>query len=209
MNFTLNFDHLVVAARSLDEGVSYVESILGVRLTQGGKHIKMGTHNRLLSLGQDFYLEVIAIDPDGAKPARRRWFNLDAFSGAPRLTNWVCNTDDLEAALEEAPPGSGKPVPLRRGDLAWEMAVPDFGRLPFDDAMPALIEWHTEKRPTQVLPDHGFRMSRLDVFHPDADALLSAFPALNKLHGLVSVLQGPEKRLIATISTPTGDRILA
>ena len=209
MRISLAFDHLIVAARSLDEGVSYVEAILGARLSAGGKHTRMGTHNKLLSLGQDSYLEVIAIDPDAPKPAHRRWYNLDAFSGAPRVMNWACRTDDLEAALEAAPPGSGKPMQLNRGDLAWQTAVPEFGRLPYDDAMPALIEWYSGVRPPQKLPDHGFRLSRLDVFHPDADGLLAAFPALSGLHGLVSVLNGPEKRLIATISTPEGDRILA
>ncbi|NNE89665.1 MAG: VOC family protein [Silicimonas sp.] len=209
MSFSFAFDHLVVAARSLDEGVSYVEAILGAKFSPGGKHARMGTHNKLLSLGDNAYLEVISIDPDAPKPAHRRWFNLDAFSGAPRLMNWACRTDDLDAALEAAPPGSGKPMPLRRGDLKWQMAVPEFGRLPYDDAMPALLEWYSDARPPQMLPDLDFRMTRLDVFHPKAEALLEAFPALNKLHGLVSVMPGPEKRLIATISTPMGDRILA
>ena len=203
------FDHLVVTARTLDEGTSYVEAVLGTKLSGGGKHVKMGTHNRLLSLGNDAYLEVIAIDPDAPKPAHRRWFNLDNFSGAPRLMNWACNTDDIDAALEAAPPGSGTPMSLKRGDLTWQMAVPEFGRLPFDDAMPALIQWFSDTRPPQMLDDIGFRMTRLDVFHPKADALLAEFPALHSMHGLVSVLPGPEKRLIATISTPSGDRVLA
>lgn len=209
MSFKLSFDHLVVTARTLDEGTSYVEAVLGTKLSKGGKHVKMGTHNRLLSLGDNAYLEVIAIDPDAPKPAQRRWFNLDTFSGAPRLMNWVCNTDDIEAALEAAPSGTGTPLALMRGDLKWQMAVPEFGRLPFDDAMPALIEWHSDTRPPQMLDDVGFRMTRLDVFHPNADDLIAGFPALNALHGFVSVLPGPEKRLIATISTPAGDRVLA
>ena len=33
-------------------------------LESGGRHPHMGTHNRLLSLGPDLYLEVIAVDPD-------------------------------------------------------------------------------------------------------------------------------------------------
>lgn len=209
MSFDFAFDHLVVAARTLDEGTSYVEAILGTKLSPGGKHVKMGTHNRLLSLGDDAYLEVIAIDPSAEKPAHRRWFNLDAFSGSPRLTHWACRTDDLEGALEAAPAGSGTPVPLKRGDLKWQMAVPEFGRLPYDDAMPAMLEWYSEERPPQMLDDVGCRLSRLDVYHPKAEELLATFPAINKLHGLVSVRPGPEKRLVATISTLAGERTLA
>ncbi len=209
MLFSLALDHLVIAARSLEEGAAYVEAVLGARLSRGGKHPHMGTHNLLLSLGPGVYLEVIAIDPDAPAPHQPRWFNLDAFHMAPRMTNWVCRTDDLDAAVDAAPPGSGTPVELTRGDLSWAMAVPEDGRLPFDDAMPALIEWEAGgPHPADRLPDLGLRLSRLDVFHPEADALRDAFPAVDAL-GEVAVRSGPEKRLIATISTPEGTRVLA
>jgi hypothetical protein len=42
-------DHLAVAASSLD--ASTLERVLGVPLAGGGKHDRMGTHNRLLRLG--------------------------------------------------------------------------------------------------------------------------------------------------------------
>lgn len=97
---------------------------------------------------------------------------------------------------------------LSRGDMAWRMAVPEDGALPYAGAMPALIEWETEMHPNRRLPDHGLRLARLDVFHPQADALLNSFPALHSL-GSVAVREGPEKRLIASISTPEGMRVLA
>lgn len=208
MRFTLELDHLAVVARTLEEGCSYVEAVLGAELSSGGKHDDMGTHNKLLSLGPDIYLEVIAIDPSAPKPKHRRWFNLDTFDGAPRMMNWICRTDDLEAALEEAPPGSGRTMWLTRGDMRWQMAVPEFGKLPFDDASPALIHWGDSPRPSRRLPDHGFRLVRLDVFHPRAGELVDAFPSINRLQ-TTSVREGPEKRLIATIATPEGNRILA
>ncbi|NND42306.1 MAG: VOC family protein [Silicimonas sp.] len=208
MDYSLALDHIAVVARSLEEGATYVEAVLGTKLSPGGKHPIMGTHNKVLSLGPHCYLEVIAIDPDAAKPEHRRWFNLDNYSGAPRVMNWICATDDLDAALKDAPPGTGSPIQLSRGDLTWRMAVNDFGRLPFDDAMPALIEWGKGGHPNRRLPDHGLRLTRLDVFHPKADDLLKAFPALRGIQE-VSVREGPEKRLIATISTPEGNRVLA
>ncbi|MXQ08819.1 VOC family protein [Alphaproteobacteria bacterium GH1-50] len=206
--FTLELDHLAVVARTLEEGTTFVEAVLGAEMSSGGKHPAMGTHNRLLSLGHDVYLEVIAVDPDAPRPEHRRWFNLDAYDGAPRLMNWICRTDDIGAALENAPAGSGRQLPQTRGDLSWTMAVPEFGRLPYDDASPALIEWSGGMHPARRLPDHGFRLSRLDVFHPRANDLLADFPALHRLPQ-VAVREGPEKRLIATISTPEGNRILA
>lgn len=209
MLFSLALDHLVVAARSLDEGAAYVEAVLGVRMSQGGEHPHMGTHNMLLSLGPKEYLEVISVDPDAAAPAHPRWFALDTFAVAPRMTHWVCQTDDLDEAVSAAPSGSGQIMELTRGDLNWAMAVPEDGRLPYDAAMPALIEWEADSpHPAELLPDHNLRLARLDVFHPHADDLRAAFPALDALPH-VAVRRGPEKRLIASIQTPEGMRVLA
>ena len=44
-------DHLVVGATDLLRGCQAVEAFLGVRLSSGGKHRRMGTHNRLLNIG--------------------------------------------------------------------------------------------------------------------------------------------------------------
>ena len=208
MTFSIALDHIAVAARSLEEGATYVEAVLGTKLSPGGKHAAMGTHNRLLSLGPHCYLEVIAIDPEAPKPRHRRWFNLDNYAAAPRVTNWICSTDDLDVALDAAPAGSGSPMRLTRGDVSWRMAVSEFGRLPYDDAMPALIEWSEGAHPNKRLPDRGLKLTRLDVFHPSAEDLLKAFPHLGTMPE-VSLRVGPEKRLIATISTPEGNRNLA
>ena len=78
-------DHLVVAARTLDEGSAWLFERLGVRPVEGGKHAFMGTHNRLLKIGPREYLEVIAIDPNAPPPARPRWFALDAPEMQERL----------------------------------------------------------------------------------------------------------------------------
>ena len=40
-------DHLVIAAHSLQQGVEWCESVLGVTPAAGGEHEKYGTHNRL------------------------------------------------------------------------------------------------------------------------------------------------------------------
>ena len=40
-----HIDHLVVAARNLDEGVAWCEATLGLTPNAGGEHEKYGTHN--------------------------------------------------------------------------------------------------------------------------------------------------------------------
>ncbi len=204
----LVLDHVAVAAETLAEGAAHVEAALGVVLSDVGQHDRMGTHNRLLSLGPGVYLEVIAVNPDAAPPAQARWFDLDNFRGKPRLTNWILRTDDLGAALAAAPAGVGVPISFARGPYLWQMGVPPDGRLPFDGAAPALIEWESALHPAERLPDRGCRLEGLTVEHPEADALLTAWPALGHVDG-VRVATGPVKRIWAEIATPAGRRFLA
>jgi Glyoxalase-like domain len=200
-------DHLAVTARSLDEGVTAVEDALGLPLGPAvGQHPAMGTHNRLIACG-DAYLEVIAIDPEAPAPGRPRWFRMDERSGPPRLMNWVARTDDLDRALEEAPAFAGAPMALARGPFRWRMAVPPDGRLPFDDAFPALIEWESEAHPAKALPDAGLRLIRLTVTHPEATALAAwALPRLPD--GRLRIETGPPG-FEAAFATPHGPRTLS
>ena len=199
----LRIDHIAISCSDLAEGAEVVEAAVGVPLAPGGRHALMGTHNRLLGLG-DTYLEVIAIDPDAPAPPVPRWFDLDRFSGPPRLTNWIVATDDLDAALHDAPEGSGAPVSVARGDLSWRMAVPGDGRLPFDGAYPALIQWNGPHHPTQRLPDSGLRLRALEIAHPDADALRRALKGMADPR--VTIVRSAVKAMRATFATPSGPR---
>jgi hypothetical protein len=202
----LVFDHLAVAAATLAEGVAWVEDALGVALSGGGAHPHMGTHNRLLGLG-DLYLEVIAIDPDAPPPVWPRWFDLDNFAGPPRLTNWVARCDDLSVEVARSPAAVGVPVALKRGDYAWEMAVPGDGKLPYNGGFPALIQWHGSLHPAQTLPDMGMRLRQLEIAHPEAVGLRTAL--MGRLTDpRVVIIEGP-LAMQASFDTPHGLRILA
>ncbi|MGR3343159.1 MAG: VOC family protein [Paracoccaceae bacterium] len=203
----LALDHLVVCAETVEAGSAHVEQLLGVEPEPGGRHVQMGTHNRLVSLGSEIYLEVIAIDPGAAAPGRVRWFDLDRFAGPPRLTNWIARCDDLTAAVGVAPAGIGDVIELERGDLRWRMAVPHDGRLPFGGAYPGLISWLGSARPAARLVDRGCRLQELRIVHPDA-AALSAYLELVMELRLVTIKTGPEVRIEATIDTPTGVKVL-
>ncbi len=200
----LELDHLAVCAASLAEGVEYVEDLLGVVMSAGGRHELMGTHNRLLSLGPLLYLEVITIDPDAPPPGRVRWFDLDRFSGAPRLCSWVVRCEDMADALALAPAGMGRPVALVRGDLRWQMAVSGDGKLPFGGAYPGLICWQGA-HPAAELQDQGCRLEMLEVLHPDAEGLRGYLGADMQQ---VQISQGTEIRLQAHIQTEAGVKLL-
>lgn len=163
----LQLDHIAVACTDLARDAAGVAKTLGTALDIEGTHPDMGTHNRLTGMGP-LYFELIAIDPAAKGPGRPRWFNIDNFSGPPRLTNWILRTNNLEAALNALPAGFGTPLSLQRGALKWRMAVPETGILPWGGWAPAIIEWQGDAHPTQTLPDSGLRLARLTLHHPDA-----------------------------------------
>ncbi|WP_146345136.1 VOC family protein [Falsiphaeobacter marinintestinus] len=202
----MNLDHVAVAGTVLADAVEAVEVALGVKMQPGGQHDVFFTHNRLLGLADGLYLEAIAIDPAAPNPDRPRWFDLDRFEGSARLTNWICRSGDLAAELKGLPVDAGQPVALQRGDLLWQMAVPQSGILPFDNMFPALIEWQTDRHPAQMLAPTGCALRRLIVSHPDA-AGLSAVLSDRLADGRVVIEPGPAGAM-AEFDTPHGRRLL-
>ncbi|SFR34566.1 Glyoxalase-like domain-containing protein [Yoonia tamlensis] len=164
--FTL--DHIAVAATDLQKGTDWVQARLGVALQPGGAHPRYGTHNMLLGLADGLYLEVIAKDPAQTPQAGHSWFGLDHFSGGPRLANWICRADDLAAYEAVAGPAQA----LTRGDLQWDITVPDGGDLPHGGAYPTLLRWAAGTvHPAQKLTPSGLRLVDFCVAHPDARAI--------------------------------------
>ena len=202
----IEFDHIAIAGETLAAAQAHVEQALGVALQPGGEHEVFHTHNALLGLEDGLYLEAIAINPAAPTPNRPRWFDLDRFSGAPRLTNWICRTENMEAALAELPKGSGAPVQLQRGDLRWRMAVPASGILPFDNCVPAVIQWQTNTHPAAVLAPSGVRLRRLTVRHPDVQMLQHGLRGL--LHDDRIAFEAGHAALHATFATPHGPRAI-
>ena len=193
------FDHLAVVCGSLDEGVAYVERAIGAKTVPGGKHPRMGTWNQLMSLGPKEYLEVIAIDPNAPVPVQRRWFGLDDFSGAPKLGSWVCRCADLEGELAATKTKIGATSSQTRGEYAWLFAVPFEGRMPFEGAHPALMQWQGP-HPAAALPDRNVRLDRLIVSHPDPDLK----GRLNVNDPRIEVRVADEVKIEAELSTARG-----
>jgi hypothetical protein len=172
---TLRLDHLVVAARTLDEGVAWCEATLGIAPGAGGTHALMGTHNRLFSVAshafERAYFEIIAIDPAAPPPGRARWFGLDGLdlSRGPRLVNVVARTPSLDhtlAALRDAGVDAGRVLSASRatpnGLLQWRIAVRDDGCVLHGGALPTLIEWG-DTHPADAMPASGVTLQALTL----------------------------------------------
>ena len=188
----------------LEAAASAVEAQLGVTLPVAGAHAQMGTHNRLTGLGPEIYFELIAINPEAPGPNRPRWFNIDNFSGPPRLTNWILRCDDIDAALAALPGGFGTPMFLERNDLRWKMAVPEDGILPWGGWGPAIIEWQGAAHPTQTLPDSGLRLLRLSLHHPEAEAMAQVLGPL-MAQDTIQFMPAEAPKLVAIFDGPNGE----
>ncbi|MDG2403969.1 MAG: VOC family protein [Paracoccaceae bacterium] len=202
----MQFDHMAVSGNTLAEASDHIEQALGVALQDGGQHALFGTYNRLLGLADGLYLEAIACDPSAPDPGRARWFDLDRFSGNPRLTNWICRCDDIGQTLKALPKGLGHPVDLTRGVLRWRMAVPDDGILPNNGSFPALIQWQTSRHPARMLPSSGCRLRQLTIAHPEASGLQAQLGIFSDTRVVFET--APKPGFSAVFDTPHGPRIL-
>jgi len=204
-------DHLVVAARDLDTGARWLEERLGVPLAPGGVHVAMGTHNRLLKLAgrPDLYLEVIAIDPAGAPPARPRWFGLDdpaqqaRLAARPHLVHWVARSDNL---ARDALPAHGDTLAMARGAYRWRITVPADGQAPGAGLLPTLIQWDVPDHPARHLPDAGCALMKLEGFHPAPASLADDLEKLGLARelALFPTESGEPAQLVAYLKTPLG-----
>lgn len=208
------FDHLVLGADTLEAGAAYVQQRLGVSPVPGGRHEGHGTHNMLLGLGPGRYLEVLAADPSQGGSALPHLFGLDdpgvrtMLAAGPRLVGWVARTVALDAVAARLGHKAGGVRAMRRGDLAWRMAVPPREEA-MDGLLPALIEWRGSGA-AERLPDSGCRLLALEAEFPSVDALRSALaerglePEEDDPDALLRLKPGPHPRLVARFRRADG-----
>jgi len=203
-------DHLVVTAPNLKSGVQWVRDILGVTAQLGGKHERMGTHNCLLRLGADVYLEVISIDPNAPHPGRPRWFELDNpdKTSEPRLATWVVRTGDIRGTVSACTERSGAIESMSRADLNWLITVASDGGMQLGGTAPAIIEWCTPIHPAQQMREQGCRLLELRLTHPDAERVERMLRSIKLNAAPVAVDSGARPLLMATIETPSGVKTL-
>lgn len=202
-------DHLIITAPTREEGMDYVQEHLGLRPVIGGQHPHWGTHNALLSLGGETYLEVVAPDPSLPTPARGRWL-AECYEHPPRLATWVLRAEDIDVLQ-----ASAREQGLLLGDIqAGSRTRPDGTRLswrltdpyvfPLQGALPFLIAWGDTPHPAHSLP-HAGDLQELQIIHPEPDRVRHYLEVL----GIdLPVNEGLNCKLQATIRTPDGEEVV-
>jgi len=209
-------DHLVLAANSLDEGTDYILKNLNVRPQVGGEHDTMGTHNRVLRLGQGCYLEVIAINQRARKPEHPRWFELDTHTmqeelrARPRLITWAIRTDRIEELSQRCLCPLGNVKSMNRGDLYWRLTLTEDGHLPERGLVPFLIQWDKEPHPATLMQESRCGLIKLYGYHAQPAAITHILESVGA-ENLIEMKQlesGSSPYLAAVIDTPAGLKML-
>jgi len=102
----------------------------------------------------------------------------------------------------------GAPMRISRGDRNWLFAVRPDGEMPLGGALPSLIDWGPRGAPTATMPDLGLTLQSLTLETPDPDAVGAALDAIGMVRK-PEIRRGADVRLMATIATPSGVRVLS
>jgi Glyoxalase-like domain len=174
------FDHLVVAIRSLPEGVAEFERATGVTPTIGGKHPGRGTENALVSLGDGKYLEIIA-PQEGAQlsPMDEGMRRIDTL----HIIGWAVSVSDVGAAvaaLKQANVPTTSPQPGSRVTPAGtRLEWTTLGLADRTIAMaPFFIHWSASTRHPSTTTPGGCSLDTLTITDPNSDRLAAALGAL-------------------------------
>jgi len=162
-------DHIVLGCNTLREGTDYLEKKLGLSLSEIGYHHHMGTHNRVIKISKNIYLEVIAIDPNANKLKHFRWFNLDnkrqqaRLKISPQIIGYVIENKDPDILKFYNPFFEAS-----REDYQWEFAIPKSDNNLINENLiesglvPSLIKWKSKKPVYQMVNNH-FKLDKIQI----------------------------------------------
>ena len=179
----LPVDHLIFGAPDLEEAVALLAVRTGVTAAPGGRHPAWGTHNALLALGPDVYLEILAPDPLRVPTAAE-------------LEGRVAQAREAGVALGDI--GSGQRDVASGPPLRFSFSDP-LAR-PYDGIAPFLVHWGDTPHPARSAPG-GLRLLRFTGAHPRGRALGAALASFGVS---LDVARGPKPLLRAVIEGPVG-----
>ena len=225
MALPADIDHLVFTCADLDAGIAWAERTFGVRPVRGGAHPQWGTHNALMSLGRERYLELLAPDPNApsagrANVAGRALFGMGVgasavdgaaheawLTAAPRLTTWMLHsrtidpllTAALHAGVDLGRVTAGSRMRADGTEISWEIAIPP--ARPLDGCVPWLIDWGWSAHPSIAAPQ-GARLDWMEIVHPDPERVRRALDAVNCRS--LDVRQGSVPGIVVGVACPRG-----
>jgi hypothetical protein len=205
----LRLDHVVYAVRDLDEAAVRFRGEYGLDSTEGGRHERWGTANRIVPLG-DQYLELVAAvdEPTAAETAFGRGV-LERAAGGGGWFTIAAVADDLDAVASRLgiEVGSGSRTRPDGQTVRWRMAgLDDQRRKPW---MPFFLTWDVpdELHPGRARAGHGVRATGLAWVEVGGDAeRLRTWLGGDELP--IRVSDGEPGIHRVAISTPDGELVI-
>jgi catechol 2,3-dioxygenase-like lactoylglutathione lyase family enzyme len=92
----VRIDHVIYGTADLDVAAARVQAELGLTAVAGGRHDGIGTHNRIVALGDGSFLELLAVaDPREASGSEVGAALQSAIARGDGLLGWAVAVDDL------------------------------------------------------------------------------------------------------------------
>ncbi|WP_235297393.1 VOC family protein [Portibacter marinus] len=199
-------DHVVYAVKNLDEAVEDLYQKLGVKPSYGGRHLDHGTKNALLDLGDQCYLEIIAIDETKEKANHPHWMGLDLIEHN-KVTRWCVKTANIKEdarALGQYKEELGEIVEgsRRTADeklLKWKMTQP-LDR-PEVEIVPFVVDWsESEHHPTDQL-EAKCKFMCIEFYHTEPKTIHTV---LKHFRDDVDLKKGDRNAIYLYIESPKG-----
>ncbi len=87
---------MIYATSNIDDAAARIESELGLSSVAGGRHEGLGTHNRIVPLGDGSFIELLAIaDAQGAKASPLGAAVLAGIARVESLLGWAVAVEDV------------------------------------------------------------------------------------------------------------------
>lgn len=194
-----NIDHIILGINDLDKGIAQFKELTGVEPVYGGVHPYSFTHNALLALDHETYLEIMAPRPDAENIPDHfvALENLTPIDWAVRTRNEVNTKEKLKATgLIPTESKDGSRAKQDGSLLTWiTFGIEQQNHFPF------FIQWGAGIIHPSVNSPAGCTLQSFNIVTPDDDAM-------NKLNTTLklglTVSKGNQHQLQLILDTPKG-----
>lgn len=199
-------DHIMWGCDDLELGSRRFAALTGVTPRYGGAHASGLTHNALVRIGPQSYLEILA--PTGPPTAAEdTWSRLARTAHEPRILTYCMRSSRPLAELAQIAEAMGAPKAQVLGngritpegvELNWRWLAPTFAQ--FGLAFPFFIDWRDSPHPSASAPG-PITLKRFAVGHPQASELQQI---LSKLGAPVDTYTATAAEFRLQLDTPLG-----
>lgn len=196
-------DHLILAINDLDKGITEFEAMTGVKPVYGGAHPHSFTHNALVSLGENIYLEIMAPRPEATNVPQE-------FKTYEHLTpvGWAIHSQDIQAterllteqafAVDSIRPGARQKPDGQQ--LTWStLGLAEV----LSDYDPFFIQWGADSTHPSVSSPSGCTLQMVQWSLTKPARFKQLLTALTLKGDVVNSANG-EDRLRISLRTPKG-----